>query len=274
MCCVTRQLLVLGCYGAAPRISTSAPCTSHPWLFFLFLFSLLTSRGLWNHRDTHQLLKSRCFRNEEKHYGRCFSELPLAVMAALEGFRLPSLSRREHHEGRTWRQATVVPPTAESCVDHVATRVRANCSGRRSHPHMQLQPWYQLLSTRGNMARAHTFAGGSLFNVFVLWWQSASAAPRWCFPVHPRVGGIFLLGEPWSNASCQSHRSSVPISQVFISAHIPNGTHGINVKICMEITRKTGRGKFLPLMEGIKVRLVFVALFQTELCDDFAPLYL
>lgn len=71
------------------------------------------------HGDTHQLLKSRCFRNEENHNGRCFSGLPRAVMAALEGIRaaprrrgsrLPSLSSREHPEGRTWR-------------DHVATRV-------------------------------------------------------------------------------------------------------------------------------------------------------
>lgn len=57
-------------------------------------------------------------------------------MAALEGIgaallqrvsRLPSLSRRERHEAGTRREAAVVPPTAQSCVDHVATRVQVNC---------------------------------------------------------------------------------------------------------------------------------------------------
>lgn len=97
-----------------------APTTHELYLFiYFFLFSLITSRGLENHRDTRQLLKSRCFRNEENHNGRCFSELPLAVMAALEGIRaaplqrvsrLPSLSRREHREGRTWRGSDGSPP--------------------------------------------------------------------------------------------------------------------------------------------------------------------
>lgn len=35
--------------------------------------------------DAHQLVKSRCFCNEENHNGRSCLERPLAVMAALEG---------------------------------------------------------------------------------------------------------------------------------------------------------------------------------------------
>lgn len=184
--------------------------------------------------------------------------------------RLPSLSRREHHEGRTWREATVVHPTSKSCVDHVCTRVQVNCSDWSTHRDTNSCP------------RQGTWLPHTLLLVDHFWYNLCCDGswllrpPQWCFPVHPCVGGIFLLSEPWTNTSCRSHCSNVLLSWVFISTHIPNGTHGINVKICMEITWKTGRGKFLPLVEGNKVRLMFVALFQTEATavrDDCAPPY-
>lgn len=167
------------------------------FFFFSFLFSPITSRGLWNHRDAHQLLKSRCFRNEENHNGRCFSELLLAVMAALEGIRaaplqrvsrLPSLSRREHHEGRTWWEAMIAPTTtttrsgdlpswSHTCADQLAAAEFHTLTGYHSR---DTNSW-----PRRNMTRTLTFAGGSLLIVFVLRWQFPS--PQWCFPVHPRV---------------------------------------------------------------------------------------
>lgn len=60
---------------------------AHEAFFFVILFSqaVMTSPGLCNHRDTHQLQKSRCFCNEETHNGRRCSGLPLAVTVAPEG---------------------------------------------------------------------------------------------------------------------------------------------------------------------------------------------
>lgn len=205
LCMDVLLLLVLGWCGAAPRINSWSHAASVMRKTIMGDASP-SFRGLW----------WRLWRASEQRHFSGAADFPHYLVVSTQ---------------RAEPGGIMLP--------HVCTRV--NCCDWSSLPHMLLQPWYQLLSMPRNMARAHTFAGGSLLIVFVLRWQSASAAPppQWCFPVHPCVGGIFLLGEPWSNACCQSHRSNVLISQVFISSHIPNGTHGINVKICMEITWKT-----------------------------------
>lgn len=102
----------------------------------------MTSSGLCNHGDTHQLQKSRCFRNEETHNGRRCSGLPLAAMAAPEGIcarrggtsageQISSLARCEQHEGRTSQEATVEPQTAVALM--ALSHVCGSAAGTGGH---------------------------------------------------------------------------------------------------------------------------------------------
>lgn len=148
----------------------------------------------------------------------------------------------------------------------IVTRVQVSCRDGSSRPRMLRWPLYQLLPDRKKTTCACFFAGRSLWE-YLCCEGSPLLCP--CIPVHPCVGGIFLLGEPWSNASCESQHSNVLSSRVFICAHNPNGKRRTNVKICMEITWKSWWGRFLPLLEGNWSRLVLVVL-----CDDCDPHYL
>lgn len=57
----------------------------HKPLMSSFSRTVMTSPGPCEHADAHQIVKSCCSFNEEKHNGRSCLEHPLAVMAELEG---------------------------------------------------------------------------------------------------------------------------------------------------------------------------------------------